>query len=178
MQQKYSAELIMCGSDLSTMTAVTTSSSQMKLLLLAGVDGSLCVRRVILRPDGKMNCVLLYYSESVTGDMACPITSVQYNAATDSVLVGDASCTVWLIEKITDQLSNAARLGPQGKLATTEEGVRPVASGSGIADASSRSLEIAPPAEALAVPAAAPAAVSSGEARGDGDDAVAFPVFQ
>lgn len=110
LQQKYSAELIMCGADLSAMVAVQTRSPEMRLLLLAGVDGSLCARRVSRRADGKMNCVLLFYMECPGVDAGGPITSIHYHAATDSVLIGDASCTVRVVEKLQDQLSTAPML--------------------------------------------------------------------
>jgi len=121
--QKYPAELITCGADLSAMRALdlpfqssavpsgtaaaTSTSPKMALLLLAGVDGSLCIRRVGRRHDGKLNCVLLCYLEGVSGNPGCPITSVDYHAPTDSVLLGDAGCTVSLLSPLSDQLANS-----------------------------------------------------------------------
>lgn len=125
--QKYPAELITCGSDLSAMLAIdvpstqvassssagaavtpTSASGQMALLLLAGIDGSLCVRRVSRRQDGKLNCVLLCYLSLAAGDrdLGCPITSIDYHADTDTVLLGDASCTVSLVSPLRDQLGH------------------------------------------------------------------------
>lgn len=126
--QKYPAELITCGADLSAMRALdlpsqssarssptaavgaaasSSTSPRMSLLLLAGVDGSLCIRRVGRRLDGKLNCVLLCYLEGVSGNPGCPITSVDYHAPTDSVLLGDAGCTVSLLSPLSDQLANS-----------------------------------------------------------------------
>merc|ERR1719433_911441 len=86
--QKYRADLMTCSGDLSAMVAVKYRALEMSLLVLAGVDGSLCVRRVSRRADGKLNCVLLCYMASVSGDVGCPITSISYHAPTDSVLLG------------------------------------------------------------------------------------------
>lgn len=106
--QKYPAELMTCGADLCAMTSAELQEPDLSLLLLAGIDGSLCVRRVTRRPDGKINCVLLCYMESVGADPGCPITSMQYHAATDSLLVGNAGCSVSLLNKFRDQLGSMA----------------------------------------------------------------------
>jgi len=102
--QKHPAELITCGSDLSAMVSVETRSQNMSLLLAAGVDGSLCIRRVSRRNDGKPNCVLLSYLDAVSGEMGCPITSINYHLETDSVLIGNAGCSVSLLSTLQDQL--------------------------------------------------------------------------
>jgi len=111
--QKYPAELITCGADLSAMVAADVPSAnaetpEMALLLLAGVDGSLCVRRVGRRQDGKLHCVLMCYLENVSGNPGCPITSINYHAATDSVLLGDAGYTVSLLSPLQEQLGNTS----------------------------------------------------------------------
>eukprot|EP00913_Durusdinium_trenchii_P008551 g8030.t1 len=49
--QKYPAELMTCGADLSAMGAFDIPSISMSLLVLAGVDGSLCLRRITRRED-------------------------------------------------------------------------------------------------------------------------------
>merc|ERR1712176_1062766 len=61
--QKYPADLITCGAHLSSMRAIRIEQPELFLLMLAGVDGSLCIRRVNKRTDGKINCVLLCYLE-------------------------------------------------------------------------------------------------------------------
>merc|ERR1719401_3393448 len=98
-----------CGADLSSMVAVVLRNPELSLLLLAGVDGSLCIRRVSRRADGKLNCVLLSYMECISGNKGCPITSIDYHAATDSVLVGDAACSVVVLEKLREQLGAAVQ---------------------------------------------------------------------
>lgn len=111
--QKYPAELITCGADLSAMTAIDlpgTSGStdpDIALLLLAGIDGSVCIRRVGRRHDGKINCVLLCYIEGVSGNPGCPITAINYHAGTDSALLGDAGCMVSLLSPLREQLGNS-----------------------------------------------------------------------
>lgn len=112
--QKYPADLMTCGSDLSAMVAIDYKAMVLNLLVLAGVDGSLCVRRVSRRGDGKLNCVLLFYLESVSGDLGCPITSIGYHAATDSIILGDAGCTVALVMRLKEQLGHAATLPAGG----------------------------------------------------------------
>merc|ERR1740121_2404617 len=106
--QKYPAELMTCGADLSAMIAVSLQEPELSLLMLAGVDSSLCVRRVSRRPDGKLNCVLLYFLESVGGDGA-PITSLNYHTGTDSVLIGDAGCAIAVLQNLKDQLGTAVQ---------------------------------------------------------------------
>lgn len=115
--QKYPADLITCGSDLSAMTVVTLQDPDAALLVLAGVDGSLCVRKVSRRADRKINCVLLSYMEAMSGDVGCPITSLDYHAATDSVLVGDAGCSVTVLAKLREQLGAMVQSAsaPQGE---------------------------------------------------------------
>lgn len=106
--QKYPAELITCGADLSAMFALDLpalgTEPEASLLLLAGVDGSLCIRRVGRRHDGKINCVLLCYMEGVGCNLGCPITCIDYHAATDTALFGDAACTVSLLAPLREQL--------------------------------------------------------------------------
>lgn len=111
--QKYPAELMTCGSDLISMIAVQMRDPDLALIMLAGVDGSLCVRKVAFRADGKMHCVLLCYMDFISGDMereGCPITALGYHPETDSVLVGDAGCNVNLVGKLREQIDNAVKI--------------------------------------------------------------------
>lgn len=121
----YTAELMTCGADLSAMIAVNLQEPELSLLMLAGVDSSLCVRRVSRRPDGKLNCVLLYFLETVGGDGA-PITSLNYHETTDSVLVGDAGCSIALLTNLKDQLGTAVQA--QNEVAGARTQVSPAAS--------------------------------------------------
>lgn len=120
--QKYPAELMTCGADLSAMIAVSVHDPELSLLMLAGVDGSLCVRRVSRRGDGKLNCVLLSFFECVSGDGA-PITSLDYHSATDSVLVGDAGCTMAVLGKLKEQLGTAVQAHNEVSSARAHSGV-------------------------------------------------------
>jgi len=130
--QKYPAELMTCGADLSAMISVDLRAMELSLILLAGVDGSLCIRRVNRRADGKLNCVLLSYMENVSGDAGCPITYISYHPATDSMLVGDAGCTVALVGKLRDQLSHAVTAPSPGAHITAQTtGCAPGASAAG-----------------------------------------------
>jgi len=101
--QKYPAELMTCGADLTAMISCSVQDPDLNLLMLAGVDGSLCVRRVARRPDGKLNCVLLSFIEALSAENA-PITSLSYHADTDSVVVGDAGCRVAVLSRLKEQL--------------------------------------------------------------------------
>lgn len=108
--QRYPAELVTCGADLAAISTVTPRGADVSLLLLAGVDGSLCVRRINRRGQGKLNCVLLWCAESANGDAGCPITSINYHAATDSVLLGDAGCVVSLLPRLQEQLGCSVQM--------------------------------------------------------------------
>mmetsp|Transcript_22046 Transcript_22046/g.61744 ORF Transcript_22046/g.61744 Transcript_22046/m.61744 type:complete len:503 (-) Transcript_22046:65-1573(-) len=123
--QKYAAELITCGADLTVMHAAELPDMEASLLFLAGIDGSLCVRQV-QRRNGKINCVLLCYLSCVSSHAGCPITSLAYHASTDSVLVGDAGCAVALVPKIRDQLCPAA-IRPTAQAAVNDGGSTSVA---------------------------------------------------
>lgn len=92
---KYPAELIACGGDLSAM-----SSARESLLLLAGVDGSLCIRHVSRRADGKICCFLVWYVQNTGATPACPITYISYHLETDSVLLGDAAGSLALMPQL------------------------------------------------------------------------------
>ncbi|CAK8991038.1 Uncharacterized protein SCF082_LOCUS2479 [Durusdinium trenchii] len=85
--QKYPAELMTCGADLSAMGAFDIPSISMSLLVLAGVDGSLCLRRITRREDRKLNCILLWYLGAETG---CPATALDFHKASETILLGDA----------------------------------------------------------------------------------------
>mmetsp|Transcript_123140 Transcript_123140/g.394352 ORF Transcript_123140/g.394352 Transcript_123140/m.394352 type:complete len:510 (-) Transcript_123140:205-1734(-) len=106
--QKYPAELMTCGADLSAMIAIKVRDPDLSLLMLAGVDGSLCVRRVSRRPDGKLNCVLLSFFECLSADGA-PITLLGYHEPTDSVVLGDAGCAAAILSKLKDQLGTSVQ---------------------------------------------------------------------
>lgn len=114
--QKYPAALVTCGSDLSAMAAVNLRSLDMSLLLLAGVNGSLCIRRVTRRADGKLNCVLLMYLENAGSDMGCPITSINYHTMMDSALLGDAGCNVILLQSLRDHLGATVEMAEPGSM--------------------------------------------------------------
>jgi len=127
--QKYPAELITCGTDLSAMVAVdlppaSAAEESVPLLLLAGVDGSLCVRRIGRRADLKISCLLVCYLQDVSGDAGCPITSIDYHTATDSVLLGDASGTLSLVSPLRTRLGREegshVGLPPQPRTAAAE----------------------------------------------------------
>merc|ERR1712190_404108 len=60
--------------------------------------------------------------ESISGDMGCPITSIDYHSATDSVLVGDAGCAVALLANFKDQLGTAVQAQGEGPAATQTPG--------------------------------------------------------
>lgn len=159
--QKYPAELMTCGAELSAMVAVSvphplvdSEEPDMALVLLAGVDGSLCIRRVGRRHDGKMNCVLLCYLESVSANPGCPITSTNYDAETDSVLLGDAGCMVTVLSPLKDHLGCSGQEIPRltlGSTQTASSGVSPssiappAASPPVAANASSQARAEAPP---------------------------------
>jgi len=96
----------------SIMLAPGADGVEMALLLLAGVDGSLCVRRVSRRRDGKISCVLLCYLEGMSGSLGCPITSIDYHVATDSVLLGDAGCIVSLVSPLRSHLGSLPDASP------------------------------------------------------------------
>mmetsp|Transcript_68512 Transcript_68512/g.123443 ORF Transcript_68512/g.123443 Transcript_68512/m.123443 type:complete len:489 (+) Transcript_68512:117-1583(+) len=112
--QKYPAELMTCGSDLSAMAAINLRALDMSLLLLAGVDGSLCVRRITRRPDRKLNCVLLWYVEHAGFATGCPVTSIDYHPGMDSVLLGDAGCNVMLLQNLREQLGASVEMVEPG----------------------------------------------------------------
>jgi WD40 repeat protein len=92
---KYAAELIACGEDLSAMSSAPDS-----LLLLAGIDGSLCIRHVSRRADGKICCVLVWFVQNTGATLACPITYISYHDETDSVLLGDAGGSLALLPQL------------------------------------------------------------------------------
>jgi len=130
--QKYPAELMTCGSDLCSMIAVKMRDPDLALIMLAGVDGSLCVRKVSLRADGKMHCVLLCYMDFISGDMereGCPITALGYHPETDSVLVGDAGCNVNLVGKLREQIDNAVRIESDVAASMQRDSQGPAAAG-------------------------------------------------
>ncbi|CAL1126459.1 unnamed protein product [Cladocopium goreaui] len=107
--QKYPAELMTCGADLSAMGAFDIPSINMSLLVLAGVDGSLCLRRITRREDRKLNCILLWYLGAESG---CPITALDFHRATETILLGDAGCRVQL-QNIKEQISEAQMIPPR-----------------------------------------------------------------
>lgn len=114
--QRYAADLMTCGTDLSSMASASLRELELELLLLAGVDGSLCVRRIRRREDMKVNCVLLWYMENASGDMGCPLTSLSYHAGTDSVLLGTAACQVQLLAELRNQLGSTVEMAePKSK---------------------------------------------------------------
>ncbi|CAJ1343995.1 unnamed protein product [Effrenium voratum] len=113
--QKYPAELMTCGADLSAMGAFDVVSLGMSLLVLAGVDGSLCLRRITRREDRKLNCILLWYLGD--GGMECPITSVNFHYETETVLLGDAGCRVQL-QNIKEHVSTSQEMLPVRKAAS------------------------------------------------------------
>eukprot|EP00971_Amphidinium_carterae_P261169 5181419-Amphidinium_carterae.1 len=115
--QKYPADIITCGTDLSAMSPVQIKSPDMNLLFLAGIDGSLCIRRIHRRPKGKISCMLVCYLEQPGAVPGCPITTVTYHSATDSVLMGDAGCTVALLSPLKDHLGkDAVGMAPPSEL--------------------------------------------------------------
>eukprot|EP00929_Paragymnodinium_shiwhaense_P018014 TRINITY_DN12792_c0_g1_i5.p1 TRINITY_DN12792_c0_g1~~TRINITY_DN12792_c0_g1_i5.p1 ORF type:complete len:493 (+),score=70.53 TRINITY_DN12792_c0_g1_i5:131-1609(+) len=105
---KYPAELMTCGADLSSMVGAELRDPPVSFMLLAGIDGSLCVRRVNRRADGKINCVLLSYIESVSSSPGCPVTFVNYHPETDTAIAGDASCAVTLLSNLREHLCPTA----------------------------------------------------------------------
>lgn len=124
--QKYPAELMTCGADLSSMTAFRIQELDLSLLILAGVDGSICVRRVSRRAGGKLNCVLVSFFECVSADGA-PITSLTYHIPSDSMVVGDAGCAVSVLSKLKDQLGNTVQA--HNELQESRAAARDAASG-------------------------------------------------
>jgi len=166
--QKYPADLITCGTDLSAMESVQIGSPDISLLFLAGIDGSLCIRRVNRRPGGKISCVLLCYLEHPGAVPGCPITTVAYHKETDSVLLGDAGCTLALLSPLK------AHLGEEANADGT-------ATGEGSASAAANPA----PAAAVTAPAdkapQAPQAPGSSNSAGKSEQQSAtspFPVFQ
>ena len=107
--QKYPAELMTCGADLSAMGAFDIPSINMSLLVLAGVDGSLCLRRITRREDRKLNCILLWYLGAESG---CPITALDFHEGSETILLGDAGCRVQL-QNIKEQISEAQVIPPR-----------------------------------------------------------------
>lgn len=107
--QKYPAELMTCGADLSAMGAFDIPSIDMSLLVLAGVDGSLCLRRITRRENGKLNCILLWY---LGGESGCPITALDFHVASETILLGDAGCRVQL-QNVKEQISEAQMFPPR-----------------------------------------------------------------
>eukprot|EP00928_Gymnodinium_smaydae_P007231 TRINITY_DN12603_c0_g4_i1.p1 TRINITY_DN12603_c0_g4~~TRINITY_DN12603_c0_g4_i1.p1 ORF type:complete len:544 (-),score=110.80 TRINITY_DN12603_c0_g4_i1:86-1636(-) len=105
LKQKYQAKL-MCGADLSCMAVVRHEATDSNLLLLAGVDGSLCARRIVQRQDGKVNCLLMFCVEETGVDAGCPITSIHYHAASDCVLLGDAGCNLAVVAKLSEHCAS------------------------------------------------------------------------
>jgi len=109
MIKKYHASMFTCGSDLSAMLATQAASPKLSLLILGGVDGSLCVRSIKRRTDGKVHCMLLYHLASVSATPGCPITSIDYHHTMDSLLVGDASCIITVVSDLQKKLGDALR---------------------------------------------------------------------
>jgi len=58
--------------------------------------------------------VLLHYMERVNGDAGCPITWISYHPDVDSMLVGDAGCTLALLRNLNDQISPWLSARPPG----------------------------------------------------------------
>eukprot|EP00439_Symbiodinium_sp_Y106_P076530 s1089_g15.t1 len=110
---KYPAELMTCGSDLSAMGAFDVPKLSLSLLVLAGVDGSLCLRRITRRTDSKLNCILLWYRGDAGGELGCPVTALNFHEDTEMVLLGDAGCRVQL-QNIREHVTSAAELMQPG----------------------------------------------------------------
>ncbi|CAE7286685.1 unnamed protein product [Symbiodinium natans] len=117
--QKYPAELMTCGADLSAMGAFDVPKLSLSLLVLAGVDGSLCLRRITRRTDSKLNCILLWYRGDAGGELGCPVTALNFHEGTETVLLGDAGCRVQL-QNIREHVTSAAELMQPSLVKRTE----------------------------------------------------------
>jgi hypothetical protein len=120
--QRYPASLMTCGSALSTLGAAeVTSSPGSTFLFLAGIDGSLSIRELTRREkDKKLQCMLhgcidrlspldknlpVEYPDPIGG---CPITSVSISESKDVCVVGDASCSLYVVPLQLKSLSRAS----------------------------------------------------------------------
>ena len=120
--QRYPASLMTCGSALSTLgaTEVPTSPGS-TFLFLAGIDGSLSIRELSRREkDKKLQCMLhrcidrlapldktvpAEYPDTIGG---CPVTSVSISDSKDVCVVGDASCSLYVVPLQLRSLSRAS----------------------------------------------------------------------
>jgi hypothetical protein len=99
--QHYPASLMTCGVPLTSIHAFE-SVPDSTFLLLGGVDGSVTMRELGRRgADRKLQCVLHRCWERLAGEPQCPITAIHRppvpGVITDLALIGDASCTVYVI---------------------------------------------------------------------------------
>eukprot|EP01066_Platyproteum_vivax_P004279 Platyproteum_vivax@DN1543_c0_g1_i1.p1 len=97
-------------------TAIGTADSNVAehmdreaLLLLGGVDGSFCVRRLIERREGDVThiqCILLkrFPAEEVQKGLDCPLTHLSVDSCGDAVLLGSASTVVVAIRGLKNML--------------------------------------------------------------------------
>jgi hypothetical protein len=88
---RYDASLVTCGAALSCLEIL----GERQLLLLGATDGSFCVRELLAseKSPQKLRCHLLRVWEVPESD-AGPVTCAAVDAATDTLLVGDAGCRV------------------------------------------------------------------------------------
>ena len=110
---KYSARLMSCGAAVTSITAFDDDEST--FIVLGGVEGSLCIRELNRRrKDNKLQCLLLRCFDKLVPERndqveipeGCPVSSLSI-ATDDLCIVGDAACSVFVINMSLHQWRSA-----------------------------------------------------------------------
>ena len=111
---KYPARLMSCGAAVTSIAAFDDDEST--FIVLGGVEGSLCIRELNRRQrDNKLQCLLLRCFDKLVPEKnelvgipeECPISSLSI-ALGDLCVVGDAACSVFVINMSLQQWRTAA----------------------------------------------------------------------
>ncbi|CEM26331.1 unnamed protein product [Vitrella brassicaformis CCMP3155] len=115
--QRYSAGLMTCGSLLSSIKVVDeplggSHAAPASILLLAGVDGSLVMRRLLRRgSDGKIQCVLIrQLGAELPSESDIPITCLHVDSPLDALFCGDASAVCSIVRPFRVHLLSAGAI--------------------------------------------------------------------
>ena len=133
--QRYPASLMTCGSPLAVMTTVDST-----YLFLGGMDGSLSIRELNRRDrDGRLQCVLHRCIDRLTPQTkgegsdspsdGCPISSLWVSENLEQCVVGDASCTLFVVPLTLVKPSRAYSATIDDQCVPLEEFSEPITAG-------------------------------------------------
>jgi len=114
---RYPARLMSCGAAVTSITAFDDDEST--FIVLGGVEGSLCIRELNRRrKDNKLQCLLLRCFDKLVPERndqvqipeGCPVSSLSI-ATNDLCVVGDAACSVFVINMSLHQWRSAIEQG-------------------------------------------------------------------